>query len=157
MMHHRIMLVAALAALAGCSSSTEPRSDASADGFELRIDASPNAPVVGDIVTATLTITNTTDATASRTFPPHVDGRPYIDSDPDSPALERSFGDGFGDYLDTGEAYTFSVPAHQSVTVIAHFDAKAAGRSRLTGCLPGRDAATSDGLCVATDVVVRAQ
>jgi hypothetical protein len=156
MMHHRIMLVAALAALAGCSSSTEPRSDASADGFELRIDASPNAPVVGDIVTATLTITNTTDATRTRTYPPHDFG-PNIVSESGDPVLERSSGDGFGDYIDTGEPYTFSVPAQQSVTIIAHFDATAAGRSRLTGCLPGGDAAASDAICVATFVVVRAQ
>lgn len=150
-----IVLAGALL-LAGCSSSTEPTLRNSADGLTVHLDVSPRSPKVGDVVTATLTILNSSSATLSRTYPPHDFG-PYVRSSPSSQVLVQSLGDGFGDAVDEGQSNRFDFAPQQPVTITAHFDALGAGNAELRGCLPGGDAAGSETICEEVFVVVGAK
>jgi len=141
---------------AGCSSSTEPTLRNSADGLSVHLDFTPRSPKVGDLVTATLTILNSTGATLSRTYPPHDYG-PYVQSSPGTQVLVRSFSDGFGDYVDVGQPNRFDFVPQQPVTITAHFDALGAGNAELRGCLPGGDAAGSETICEELFVAVNAK
>jgi hypothetical protein len=142
--------------LAACTSSTEPTLRNSADGLTVHLDVTPRSPKVGDVITATLTILNSSSATLSRTYPPHDFG-PYVRSSSSTQVLVQSLGDGFGDFVDEGQSNRFDFAPQQPVTITAHFDALGAGSAELRGCLPGGDAAGSETICEEMFVAVSAK
>lgn len=139
--------------LSGCSSSTEPRSDESAQGYALRIVASPTSPAVGDTISVTFTIENATSNTLSRTFADlWTKPQTLVVSGADLFAPGNGFGDGFGDFQ---AIKTLVLEPHQVVTGVSTLVAARPGEAELTGCLPADVTTGADAICVDAFVTVR--
>jgi hypothetical protein len=143
----------ALFALAGCSSSTEPHSNITPDGFAVSLTLDTTSPLLGDWVTTTMTIENTTSTELSRTFPPG-DWGPLPRSS-NSNLYENGFDGGFfGQFIEADQPHTLTVGAHQTVTHVFHFQAMHAGTAYISACFPDSDADTHPASCVTKSVTV---
>jgi hypothetical protein len=159
MMHRSVKaeltIVAMAITLAGCSSGTEPRSDAAAQGYALRIVASPASPTIGDTITITFTIENATSNTLTRTFADFW-MRPQMRVV--SGAGIFATGNGFGDEVGEGQAVTTLVlEPHQVVTGVSTLVAVSTGNAELTGCLPADAATGANAICTDAFVTVGAR
>jgi len=142
-----LLVCIALSALAGCSSSTEPKSNVTPDGFAVSLTLDTASQVLGDWITTTMTIQNTTSEDLSRTFPPN-DWGPLPQSS-NSNLEENGFDGGFfGQFLEGDEPHTLTVGAHQMVTHIFHFRAMHVGSSYISACFPDSDAGKHPSTCV---------
>lgn len=137
--------------LAGCSSSTEPRSDAAAQGYALRIAVTPASPVVGDTLYATFTIENVTSAPITRTF---ADDwlQPQIRVVLGAENLEEF--PIFGEWEPTK---TLTLAPNQTVSGPAIYIAMRAGEDELTGCLPADVTTGANAICTDALVTVEAR
>jgi hypothetical protein len=143
-------------ALPACSSSTDAPHDTTADGFKVSISVSPESPVVGQMVTATMTVENTTSATLSRSFPVNNLG-PQIKIL--GGAIEGGFNIGgfFGDGIELGAQDTLIVAPHSSASAGWNFFAISAGSSTLVGCFPENDNVLQPEACASKAVKVVAR
>lgn len=150
-----IVSTTALFVLAGCTSSTEPKSNVSSDGLAVHLQVDPSHAVVDQLVLATLSIENTTDHTVTRTYPPGDIGPDVIISESGNVlgyfSLTRGF---FGPFFYTGPPSVLSLAPHQSLAAVIEFVATAPGNAELRGCLTKGDG--PDAICVDAFVTVTA-
>ena len=144
-----VWALATLMLVTGCSSSTEPISDTQVDGFDVQLTVDTHAPVVGEQITATFTVRNTTDDYRSRTFPPGEVGPLPILINAD--LLEYEFDTGiFGFDLDPTAPHTLTLQPHDYSATDFHFTAQHAGNSSITMCFPKTDDGPEPKACVST-------
>jgi hypothetical protein len=143
----------ALFALGGCSSSTEPKSNLTPDGFAISLTLDTASARIGGWIAATMAIENTTSAELSRTFPAG-DWGPL----PQASNLNLSVGGSdygfFDDIFVNGLPHKLTVAAHQSVMHVFHFQARTAGTSYISACFPDGDTGPRPAACVKKTVIV---
>lgn len=140
--------------LAGCSSSTGPVSSTSAQGYALRIVASPSPAIIGDTITVTFTIENATSRTLTRTFADYW-------SQPQTRVVSGAGafvpGNGFGDSVGISYGNTLVLEPQQVATGVSTLVAGAAGNAELSGCLPADVSTGDDAICVDAFLSVKAR
>jgi hypothetical protein len=147
--------VAIAFAIAGCSPSTEPKSNVSSDGLAVHLQVEPSPAVVGDYVRTTLTIENTTDHTVTRTYPSSDIGPDVVISESANVLVFYGLTSGFfGPFTYEGQLSVLSLAPHQSRSAIVEIAAIAPGNAELRGCLTKGDG--PDAVCVDAFVTVTA-
>jgi hypothetical protein len=147
--------VAGALLLAGCSSSTEPKSNVSSDGLAVHLQVEPSPAVVGDYVRTTLTIENTTDHTVTRTYPPGDIGPDVTISESRNVLVFYGLTSGFfGPFFYAGPPSVLSLAPHESRAAVIEIAAIAPGNAELRGCLTRGDG--PDAVCVDAFVTVTA-
>lgn len=138
-------------AIAGCSSSTEPRSDAPAQGYALLISVTPTSPVVGDTLFATFTIKNVTSETITRTFA----------DDWSEPEMRMVLGAANLEEIPVFRVWvptrTLTLAPNQIVSGSESYLAMRTGDYELTGCLPADVATGANAICAHALVTVGAR
>ena len=150
------LATATLLAMAGCSTSSEPPSHITDDGFEIRMTSNRQRPVVGDGVTLEVSIENTTSAELQRVFAPGDLG-PIARST--SPNVEMNGFDGsfFDQVVDLDTPHTITIPAHGTVYREFHLVATHIGMATITACFPENDNAPQPNVCATRTLSIAAQ
>lgn len=150
-----IVSTVALFVIAGCSSSTEPKSNVSSDGLAVHLQVEPSPAVVGDYVRTTLTIENTTDDTVTRTYPPGDIGPDVTISESANVLVFYGISRGFfGPFFQAGPPSVLSLEPHEQRAAVIEIAAYEPGNAEVRGCLTKGDG--PDAVCVDAFVTVTA-
>ena len=152
-LHAGPLVIAALIAMAGCSSSTEPQSHTTDDGFEIRMDADIPNPFVGDVVTLTVSIENKTSGELSRVFPAGQIG-PIPSSTSSNVELNGFDGTFLGQVVDLDTPHTITIAAHGEVSHDFHLTALQTGPATIQVCFPQHDDGPSPSVCASQTLMI---
>jgi hypothetical protein len=143
--------VAALLAIVGCSSSTDPGGAAGPAHLTSTVTASSTSVPVGGIVTAQWTIENTGSEPFHHAFgfPNTIGYGLEISVTPAASVLQSQ-----GSDLVFSVNDSLNLPPHGQIRLNAIFRGVAVGTATLQGCLPPDSAETDGANCASTDVRV---